>query len=78
MTLNTATAPSRMLLTPTEIATMTGRSTRTVRRWISQGRLPAVRLGRSVWIPARAVELAFAVPFTSDEESAQPLDDSAA
>lgn len=47
--------PFDRLLTTAEVATYTGRSTRSVRRWIQEGRLQPARLGRAVWIPESAL-----------------------
>jgi excisionase family DNA binding protein len=51
--------PTRMV-SPAEAAEMLGVAERTVRRWIAAGRLPVVRVGRTVRIEAaalRAVDL---------------------
>ncbi len=38
------------LLSMAEVGAFTGRSTRSVRRWIKDGKLRAARLGGSVWV----------------------------
>jgi excisionase family DNA binding protein len=43
-------------LSPDEVGKMFRASKWTVRRWVDAGRLPAVRLGRRLLIPAEAVE----------------------
>src|SRR4249919_1790007 len=43
-------------LSPEEVGKMFRASKWTVRRWVDAGRLPAVRLGRRLLIPAEAVE----------------------
>lgn len=44
----------RQYRTAAEVADDLGVSLRTVRRWIAEGRLPAVRVGRSVRVPVGA------------------------
>ena len=44
-----------VLLTPHEVATRCRVSLRTVRRWIADGELPVLRLGRSVRIRKSAL-----------------------
>lgn len=50
----TGTAPSH--LTIRETAAELGISVRTVRRSIDRGDIPAIRLGRTIRVPARALE----------------------
>ena len=43
-------------LSPEEVGKMFRASKWTVRRWVEAGRLPAVRVGRRLLIPAEAVK----------------------
>jgi excisionase family DNA binding protein len=62
-------------LTAAEAAVRLGLSLRTVRRRISDGSLPSVRIGRAVRIPAGALELPAAAPAsTSTREAVAPYD----
>lgn len=58
--------PFDRLLSMAEVAAYTGRSTRTVRRWIREGRLQPARLGRAVWIPESALLGALGMPLEPD------------
>jgi excisionase family DNA binding protein len=56
------------LLSPGEVADLTGRSPRTVRRWISDGLIRPARLGRAVWIPESELLRALGLSESSDSE----------
>lgn len=49
----------RELLTTAEVARIAGVTARTVKNWISTGSLPVVRLGRSVRVDPRDLQLFF-------------------
>jgi excisionase family DNA binding protein len=49
-------ATYRRAYRPAEIARMLGTGRSTVGRWIEQGRLPAVRVGRALFVPADDLE----------------------
>jgi excisionase family DNA binding protein len=52
-----ATALPRLrLLSIAEVADIFGRSPRTVRLWLKQGRLPIVRIGRAPFVPETAID----------------------
>lgn len=57
------------LLSLSDAARLVGRSSRSMRRWISQGRLSAVRRGRSVWI--RESDLKHALGIADGDDEAQ-------
>lgn len=44
------------MLTIARVAERFGRSPRTVRWWIATGRLPVVRIGRTPFVPVKALE----------------------
>lgn len=48
--------PDRQLLPLAEVAALFGRSRRTIRWWIAEGRLPVVRVGRTPFVPAAALD----------------------
>jgi excisionase family DNA binding protein len=62
---------SRRLLAVREVADLFGRSRRTVRGWIADGRLPVVRIGRTPFVPESALDrmiaAAIAEPTDGDE-----------
>ncbi|MGC9271372.1 helix-turn-helix domain-containing protein [Acidiphilium sp.] len=62
---------SRRLLAVREVADLFGRSPRTVRGWIADGRLPVLRIGRTPFVPESALDrmiaAAIAEPADSDE-----------
>jgi len=61
------------LLSIAEVAARTGRSTRSVRRWIHEGRLQPARLGRSVWVSESALLQALGMASTPNDDT--PKDD---
>ncbi len=48
--------PDRQLLPLADVAALFGRSRRTVRWWIAEGRLPVVRVGRTPFVPSAALD----------------------
>lgn len=62
---------SRRVLSIRQVADLFGRSPRTVRGWIADGRLPVVRVGRTPFVPERVLDrmisAAIAEPADSDE-----------
>ncbi|MCC6617468.1 MAG: helix-turn-helix domain-containing protein [Chloroflexi bacterium] len=58
-------------MTVAEVAAACGVTERTVRRWLSEGRLPALRIGGRVRIPAHAVR-ELSVPYDVARDTAPP------
>ena len=46
----------RLALRVPEVAELLGTPQRTIYRWIAEGRLPTIRVGRVVLVPRRALE----------------------
>ena len=55
----TGTPPGTRFLRPMDVVHATGLSERTVRRWISEGKLDAVRVGRNVFVTVESYERLF-------------------
>lgn len=60
---STDLAPDRTLLPIRQVAELFGRKPRTIRWWIVEGRLPVVRIGRTPFVPAEAIDRMIAEAF---------------
>lgn len=59
------------LLTVAQVAEALAMKDRTIRAWIAAGRLPVIRIGVSVRVPAEAVERLIGQPRAPLDESGQ-------
>ena len=57
------------MFTMAEIAEMFGRAPRTIRSWIADGRLQAVKVGNAVFVPQAQIDTLLSTPNTPKQRS---------